>query len=242
MDSGCVLRCGLLEEGTRRWRSCPHYRRSGDRLRRRMGARQHDRLRAKQCLRALAGPGRRRQTAAVTALDPGRGEFSHRWPEILPNGKSVSSPSELRAAGRCGDRGADDRGKRSAHRRPGGHIPPPFIERSSPHTRDGVLYSRPFDGRREESGGQPVQRWPGSSSRATAPASSVSRAPARWLTCPRPQARATGRSSGWAAMDSTAARGAAARVERSSSFAGRTHDRDDDRRPELRRVDLRDRR
>ena len=38
---------GSLEEGARRWRSCPHYRRSGDRLRWSMGARQHDRLRAK---------------------------------------------------------------------------------------------------------------------------------------------------------------------------------------------------
>ena len=95
----------------------------------------------------------------ITALDPGRGEFSHRWPEILPDGKSV-----LFAVGTEGGWddaviavqtiGANDRrtvvqGGTSPRLSSSGHLL---------YTRGGVLYSRPFDGRREESGGQPVPK------------------------------------------------------------------------------------
>ena len=124
-----------------------------------MGARQHDRLRAKQCLGALARLGGRGKPQPITALDPARGEFSHRWPEILPDGKSV-----LFAVGTEGSWddaeiavqtiGANDRrtvvqGGTSPRLSSSGHLL---------YIRGGLLYSRPFDGRRQESGGQPVPK------------------------------------------------------------------------------------
>ena len=95
----------------------------------------------------------------ITALDPARGEFSHRWPEILPDGKSV-----LFAVGTEGSWddaeiavqtiGGNDRrtvvqGGTSPRLSSSGHLL---------YIRGGLLYSRPFDGRRQESGGQPVPK------------------------------------------------------------------------------------
>ena len=98
-----------------------------------------------------------RPTAAnrrqITALDAARGEFSHRWPEILPDGKSV-----LFAVGTEGGWddaviavqtiGAKDRrvvvqGGTSPRFSTGGQLL---------YTRGGVLFAMPFDGRRENAG------------------------------------------------------------------------------------------
>ena len=96
---------------------------------------------------------------AITALDPDRGEFSHRWPEILPDGRSVlfavgTEDSWDNAVIAVQTIGAKDRrtvvqGGTSPRFSSSGHLL---------YTRGGVLHSRPFDGRMQESSGQPVPK------------------------------------------------------------------------------------
>jgi eukaryotic-like serine/threonine-protein kinase len=93
----------------------------------------------------------------VTALDTSRGEFSHRWPEILPDGKSV-----LFAVGTEGSWddavialqtiGAQDRrvivqGGTSPRFSASGHIL---------FTRGGALYALPFSGQRQTAAAEAV--------------------------------------------------------------------------------------
>ena len=87
---------------------------------------------------------------AVTTLDMSRGEFSHRWPEILPDGRSVvfvvgTQGSWDDAVIAIQTIGASDRrpivqGGTSPHFSATGHLL---------YTRAGVLHALPFDGRRQ---------------------------------------------------------------------------------------------
>ena len=94
---------------------------------------------------------------AITALDVARGEFSHRWPEILPDGKSVlfvvgTEGSWDDAVIAVQTIGANDR--RDVVQ---GGTSPRFSARGSLfYTRGGTLYSLPFDGGQAGGGGGPV--------------------------------------------------------------------------------------
>ena len=97
------------------------------------------------------------QPQAVTTLDAARGEFSHRWPDILPDGKSV-----LFAAGTGGSWddaviavqtiGGNDR--RDVVQ--GGTSPRFSAYGRLLYMHDGTLHSMPFEGGRAEGGGAPV--------------------------------------------------------------------------------------
>ena len=98
------------------------------------------------------------QAEAVTTLDATRGEFSHRWPEILPDGKSVvftvgtqgswdDAEIVIQTIGNS-DRHAVVQGGTSPHFSATGHLL---------YTRAGVLHSVPFDGRRQRGGAQVIK-------------------------------------------------------------------------------------
>ena len=95
---------------------------------------------------------------AVTRLDPSRGEFSHRWPEILPDGKSVvftvgtqgswdDAVIAIQAIG-SSDRHPIVQGGTSPHFSATGHLL---------YTRAGVLHAVPFDGRRQQGPAETVR-------------------------------------------------------------------------------------
>jgi serine/threonine-protein kinase len=93
----------------------------------------------------------------VTTLDTARGEFSHRWPEISPDGKSVvfavgTEGSWDDAVIAMQTIGAQDRrvivqGGTSPRFSSSGHLL---------YARAGVLFALPFDGRRQTSGAEAV--------------------------------------------------------------------------------------
>ena len=94
---------------------------------------------------------------AVTTLDPTHGEFSHRWPEMLPDGKSVlfavgtegSWDDAVIAIQRIGtsDRQPIVQGGTSPHFSSTGHLL---------YTRAGVLHVVPFDGRRQRGAAEAI--------------------------------------------------------------------------------------
>ena len=95
--------------------------------------------------------------AAVTTLDASRGEFSHRWPVILPDGKSI-----VFAVGTQGSwddatiavQTVGDKERRTLVE--GGTSPHLSPERLLLYTRAGVLYRVPFDGTATRGGAEPV--------------------------------------------------------------------------------------
>lgn len=87
---------------------------------------------------------------AITTLDAGRGEFSHRWPVIMPDGKSVVFA--IGTQGSWDDAVIAIQTIGASDRRPvvqGGTSPRFSATGHLLYTRAGVLHALPFDGRRQ---------------------------------------------------------------------------------------------
>lgn len=90
---------------------------------------------------------------AVTRLDPTRGEFSHRWPEILPDGKSVVFTIGTQGSWDDAEIAIQTIGKSDRHSVVQGGTSPHFSRAGHLlYTRAGILHSVPFDGRRARGG------------------------------------------------------------------------------------------